>query len=161
MDTSISYSDDGLIFAIYQGAHSITNILDLLKKFSTFTGLRISTAKSKIIPINFNFSKTDTDTLENYGLNSENFSNYFTFLGNYIYPNNLMKGARDKIELERGKMKNIIKSFENRGKGLPNKGRKIISNILLCSKLYHCTAAFPLKLKDFSGIQKTRRGRPR
>ena len=65
MDTSISYSDDGLIFAIYQGAHSITNILDLFKKFSTFSGLRISPAKSKIIPINFNFSKTDTKTLVN------------------------------------------------------------------------------------------------
>ena len=57
MDTSISYSDDGLILAIYQGAHSITNILDLFKKFSTFSGLRISPAKSKIIPINFVFLK--------------------------------------------------------------------------------------------------------
>ena len=155
MDTSISYSDDGLILAIYQGTHSITNILDLFKKFSTFSGLRISPAKSKIIPINFVFSKTDTETLEKYGLNSDNFSDHFTFLGNYIYPDNLMKGARDKLELERGKMKNIIESFENRGKGLTIKGRKIISNSLLCSKLYHCTAAFPLKLKDFSGIQKT------
>ena len=45
MDTSISYSDNGLIFAIYQGAHSITNIIDLFKKFSTFSGLRISPAK--------------------------------------------------------------------------------------------------------------------
>ena len=111
MDTSISYSDDGVIFVIYQGAHSITNILDLFKKFSTFSGLRISLAKSKIIPINFDFSKTDLDTLENYGLNSENFSNYFIFLGNYIYPDNLMKGARDKIELERGNMKNIESNF--------------------------------------------------
>ena len=51
-------------------------------------------------------------------------------------------------------MKNIIESFKNRGEGLTIKGRKIISNSLLCSKLYHCTAAFPLKLKDFSGIQK-------
>ena len=65
-----------------------------------------------------------------------------------------MKGARDKIELERGKMKNIIESFENRGAGLTRKGRKIITNSLLCSKLYHCTAAFPLKSGDFSGIQK-------
>ena len=65
MDTSISFSDDGLILAIYQGTHSITNILDLFKKFSTFSGLRISPAKSKIIPINFAFSKTDTETLEN------------------------------------------------------------------------------------------------
>ena len=65
-----------------------------------------------------------------------------------------MKVARDKIELERGKMRNIIESFENRDKGLTIKGRKFISNSLLCSKLYHCTAAFPLKLKDFSGIQK-------
>ena len=75
MDTSISYSDDGLIFAIYQGVHSITNILDLFKKFSTFSGVRIFPTKSKIIPINFNFSKTDTETLVNYGLNSDNFSN--------------------------------------------------------------------------------------
>ena len=51
-------------------------------------------------------------------------------------------------------MENIIKSFENRGKGLTTKGQKIISNSLLCSKLDHCTAAFPLKLKNFSGIQK-------
>ena len=29
-----------------------------------------------------------------------------------------MKGARDKIELERDKMRNIIESFENQGKGL-------------------------------------------
>ena len=51
-------------------------------------------------------------------------------------------------------MKNIIESFENRSKGLTIKGRKIISNSLLCSKLYHCTSAFPLKNKDFSDIQK-------
>ena len=51
-------------------------------------------------------------------------------------------------------MKNIIESFKNWGKGLTIQGRKIISNSLLCSKLYHCTAAFPLKLEDFSGIQK-------
>ena len=65
-----------------------------------------------------------------------------------------MKGARDKIELERSKLRNIIESFENRGKGLTIKGQKIITNDLLCSQLYHCTAAFPLKLRDFSGIQK-------
>ena len=47
-DTSISYSDDVLIFATYQSTHSITNILDLLKKFSTYSGLRVSAAKSKI-----------------------------------------------------------------------------------------------------------------
>ena len=78
IDTSISYSDDVLIFATYQSTHSITNILDLFKKFSTFSGLRISPAKSKIIPINFNFSKADTDILEIYGLKSEHFLNYFT-----------------------------------------------------------------------------------
>jgi hypothetical protein len=41
-----------------------------------------------------------------------------------------LEGARAKIELERGKMRNIIKSFENWGKGLTIKGRKIISNSL-------------------------------
>ena len=38
-DTSISYSDDGLIFAIYRNASSITNIL--VKKIRIFSGLRI------------------------------------------------------------------------------------------------------------------------
>ena len=44
-DTSISYSDDGLIIVEYQNTESITKILDLFKKFSTFSGLRISPAK--------------------------------------------------------------------------------------------------------------------
>ena len=67
-----------------------------------------------------------------------------------------MKGARDKIELERGKMRNIIESLENRGKGLTIKGQTNLSNSLLCFKLYHCitkTEGFftvSLKLKDFS-----------
>ena len=51
-------------------------------------------------------------------------------------------------------MKNTIESFENRSKSLTIKGQKIISNSLLCSKLYHCTSAFPLKHKDFSGFKK-------
>ena len=108
-DTSIFFWDDGLIFAIYQNTSSITNILDLFTKFSTVSGLRISPAKSKIIPINFHFSKSVIDILEGYGLKSENFSDYFTFLGNFIYPDNLAKGVKGK-------------SFENRSKRLKIKG---------------------------------------
>ena len=73
LDTSISYSDDGLITVIYKDSTSITNILDLFKRFSSVSGLKISPAISKIIPINFTFSEDDIVQLELYGLNSDNF----------------------------------------------------------------------------------------
>ena len=101
LDTSISYSDDGLITIIYKDSTSITNILDLFKRFSSVSGLKISPAKSKIIPINFTFSKDNIVNLEAYGLNSDNFSNSFTFLGNTILPDDLLSGAKAKLELEK------------------------------------------------------------
>ena len=152
-DTSISYSDDGLIIVEYQNTESITKILDLFKKFSTFSGLRISPAKSKIIPINFEISPEDIIKLEDYGLKSNNFSKTFTFLGNQINPDYLMGGAIEKLEVERGKMSNIIESFENRNNRLSIKGRKLIANSLLSSKLHHCTTAFYLTSKDFASTQ--------
>ena len=60
LDTSIFYSDDGLITIIYKDSMSMTNILDLFKQFGLVSGLKISPAKSKIIPKNFTFSKKKT-----------------------------------------------------------------------------------------------------
>ena len=61
LHTSISYSDDRLITIICKDSTSITNILDLFKRFSSVSGLKISPAKSKIIPINFTFSHEQKD----------------------------------------------------------------------------------------------------
>ena len=153
-DTSISYSDDGLITIIYKDSTSITNILDLFKQFSLVSGLKISPAKSKIIPINFTFSQDDIVILEAYGLNSENFSDSFTFLGNSIHPQDLLSGAKEKLQQVKSKITNIVESFERRTKNLTIKGRNLISNSLISSKLHHCTTAFPLNNKDFAPIQK-------
>ena len=64
-----------------------------------------------------------------------------------------MGGAIEKLEMERGKMSNIIESFENRNNRLSIKGRKLIANSLLSSKLHHCTTAFYLTSKDFASTQ--------
>ena len=154
LDTSISYSDDGLITVIYKDSTSITNILDLFKRFSSVSGLKISPAKSKIIPINFTFSEDDIVQLELYGLNSDNFSDSFTFLGNTILPHDLLSGAKAKLQLVKSKITNIIESFERRAKRLTIRGRNLITNSLISSKLHHCTTAFPLNNHDFSPIQK-------
>ena len=104
LNTSISYSDDGLITIIYKDSTSITNILDLFKCFSSVLGLKISPAKSKIIPINFTFSKDDILNLEIYGLNSDHFSDSFTFLGNTIQQHDLdLSGAKAKLQLEKAR----------------------------------------------------------
>ena len=118
LDTSISYSDDELITIIYKDSKSIHNILDLFKHFSSVSGLKISPAKSKIIPINFTFSHDDIASLEAYGLNSDNLSDSFTFLGNSIQPQDLLSGAKAKLQLVKCKIANIIESFERRTKKL-------------------------------------------
>ena len=109
LNTSISYSDDGLITIIYKDSTSITNILDLFKRFSSVSGLKISPAKSKIIPINFTFSNDNISYLEAYGLNSENFLDSFTFLGNSIQPQDLLSGATAKLQLVKSKITNPLK----------------------------------------------------
>ena len=127
LDTSISYSDDGLITVIYKDSTSITNILDLFKRFSSVSGLNI-----------------------------EKFSDSFTFLGNTILPHDLLSGAKEKLQSVKSKITNIIESFERRAKKLTIRGRNLITNGLISSKLHHCTTAFPLSNQDFSPIQKIR-----
>ena len=83
----ISYSDDGFLLLEYENTNQIFNVMDIFKRFGSFSNLDINTDKADIYQINFLFSNEERNQLLDYGFMSDKIldeKHCLTFLGHKV-----------------------------------------------------------------------------
>ena len=152
--STICYSDDGHLFLSYTKIEDILNVMNIFYQFGTFSGLKINPDKTKIITLNFSLSNEEICCLTNKGFNPDMISDgnqYFKFLGCEIKPYLLKDGATMRLNQICDDMQNIADAFNN---NCTLKGRRIVCESLMISKLQCALNGFDLSEKDLSRIQK-------
>ena len=110
----ISYSDDGFLLLEYESVNKIFNIMDIFKRFGSFSNLDINCDKADVYHINFSFSKEEKDQLLDYGFMDDKIldeNHCLTFLGHRIKPCNLKESAKSQLDETIEGMKNTIDSY--------------------------------------------------
>ena len=154
IDATICYSDDGHLFLEYTHIEDILNVMNIFYKFGAFSGLKINPDKTKIITLNFSLSSEEINNLTLKGFNPEMIcdgNQYFRFLGCDIKPYLLKDGATMRLNQICDDMQNIADAFNN---NCTLKGRKLVCESLMISKLQSALTAFNLNEKDLCRVQK-------
>ena len=154
VDSTICYSDDGHLFIDYTHIDDILNVMNIFYKFGSFSGLKINPDKTKIITLNFTLSTEEINHLTQKGFNPEMIcdgNQYFRFLGCDIKPNLLKDGATLRLNQICDDMENIADAFNN---NCTLKGRRLVCESLMISKLQAVLTSFDLNEKDMCRVQK-------
>ena len=148
-----SFSDDGHYYLAYNGVQDILKIMRIFKEFGVFSGLMINPDKTKLISLNFDFSEEEICCLESEGFDRSMISDgnsCFRFLGCDIQPYFLRTGALSRLDDLCNDIEKIAKAFDG---NTTLKGRKIVCESLMLSKLQAALTGFDLNEKDFSKLQ--------
>ena len=154
LSSVISYSDDGFLLLEYESITQIFNVMDIFKRFGSFSNLTINTDKADIYQINFLFSNEERKQLLDYGFMNDKIldeKHCLTFLGHKIKPCNLFDGAKSQLEETIQGFENTINAYNNGNISL--QGRKLVANSLLLSKIFSFSTACNFSKNDFSKLQ--------
>ena len=138
----------------YESIETILRTLEIFEKFGEFSGLRINTAKTRIVSINFELTEDDKLVLTQKGFCRDmicDANQSFRFLGFDFLPNDLKKGASDRLEQIASEMKRIASAFPEK---TTLKGRKTVCSSLMLSKLSSIINTFEFSEKEFKGVQR-------
>ena len=150
----ISYSDDGFLLLEYESISQIFSVLNIFKRFGSFSNLTVNTDKTEIYHVNFLFSNEEKNQLLDYGFTNDKIldeKQCLTFLGHKIKPCDLFEGAKSQLEETIQGFENIINTYNNGNISL--QGRKLVANSLLLSKIYSFSTACNFSKSDFSKLQ--------
>ena len=154
VESTLNYSDDGNLMLRYESIETILRTLEIFEKFGEFSGLRINTAKTRIVSINFELTEDDKLVLTQKGFCRDmicDANQSFRFLGFDFLPNDLKKGASDRLEQIASEMKRIASAFPEK---TTLKGRKTVCSSLMLSKLSSIINTFEFSEKEFKGVQR-------
>ena len=152
--STICYSDDGHLFLDYTKIEDILNVMDIFYQFGSFSGLKINPDKTKLITLNFTLSTEEIECLSVKGFDPNMIcdgNQYFRFLGCDIKPYLLKDGAIQRLNQLCDDMQDIALAFNN---NCTLKGRRLVCESLMISKLQSALTAFDLNEKDICRIQK-------
>ena len=150
----ISYSDDGHFFIEYNEIQNILDIMEIFNQFGIFSGLKINPDKTRIVTLNFTLSNEELSRLEESGFDRDMIQDgnkIFRFLGCDIYPYFLKTGAVSRLDQLCDEMEKIAEAFDN---NITLKGRRVVCQTLMVSKLQAALTGFELKEKDMLRVQK-------
>lgn len=154
VESTINYSDDGHILIEYKSVQNILSIMKIFEEFGKFSGLKANTQKTKIITINFEMSSEDVNTLTGMGFDPKMIfggNQCFRFLGCDFLPYDLKKGAMGRLDQICEEMKIIASAFSEQ---TTLKGRKIVCQSLLLSKLQSIICTFDFTEKELGKVQR-------
>ena len=150
----LSYSDDGHLFLEYKCIEDILNVMKIFNEFGVFSGLKINPDKTRLVTLNFTLSPEEINCLTEKGFDQNMISDgniMFRFLGCDICPYFLKAGAINRLESLCDELEKIAAAFDS---NTTLKGRRVICQSLLLSRLQAALTAFDLSEKDLTKIQK-------
>ena len=149
----LSYSDDGHLFLEYRSIDDILNVMKIFNDFGVFSGLKINPDKTRLVTLNFSLSPTEINCLTERGFDQNMISDgniMFRFLGCDICPYFLKAGAINRLESLCTELEKIAAAFDH---NTTLKGRRVVCQSLLLSRLQAALTAFDLSEKDLRKIQ--------
>ena len=149
----ISYSDDGHLFLEYNNINDILDVMKIFDDFGFFSGLKINPDKTRLVTLNFTLSPAEIKQLTENGFDPKMISDgntMFRFLGCDICPYFLKSGAIHRLESLCSELEKIAAAFDS---STSLKGRRVVCQSLLLSRLQAALTAFDLNEKDLSKIQ--------
>ena len=150
----ISYSDDGHLFLEYKEIQNILDIMNIFNQFGIFSGLKINSDKTRIVTLNFTLSNEEVECLVNSGFDPDMIQDgnkTFRFLGCDIHPYLLKDGALSRLDQLCDEIEKIAEAFDN---NTTLKGRRVVCQTLMVSKLQAALTGFDMKETDMLRIQK-------
>ena len=150
----ISYSDDGHLFLEYNSINDILDVMKIFDEFGVFSGLKINPEKTRIVTLNFTLSPGEINHLMERGFDPNMISDgntMFRFLGCDICPYFLKAGVINRLDSLCTELEKIAAAFDS---NTSLRGRRVICQSLLLSRLQAALTAFDLGEKDLMKIQK-------
>ena len=154
IDSTISYSDDGHIFLEYKEIQDILKVMEIFESFGRFSGLMINPDKTRIVTLNFSLNGEELKCLTDRGFDPEMINDgnkTFRFLGCDILPNQLKSGVTKRLDQLCDEMEVTAEAFD---KDTTLKGRRVICQTLLLSRLQSALTGFDLSESDLCRVQK-------
>ena len=149
----LSYSDDGHLFLEYRSIDDILDVMRIFNEFGVFSGLKINPDKTRLVTLNFTLSPAEISCLTEKGFDQNMISDgniMFRFLGCDICPYFLKSGAINRLDSICNELEKIAAAYDQ---NTTLKGRRVVCQSLLLSRLQAALTAFDLDEKDLKKVQ--------
>ena len=125
----------------------------IFNEFGVFSGLKINPDKTRLVTLNFTLSPAEISCLTEKGFDQNMISDgniMFRFLGCDICPYFLKSGAINRLDSICNELEKIAAAYDQ---NTTLKGRRVVCQSLLLSRLQAALTAFDLDEKDLKRIQ--------